>query len=221
MNAQPKPDVSGSLFEKLFGNPEFVEDLPVTETTLQNARIRAKVINLGDMFTSMVHVLRSDPMLPEPVRKMGALMWDLVGHRVTPVACGPNVASMHFYVEIPKQGKSVACIMCPPNWMDLVEKDVFMQFGALVSIGSQARDYYNKRMTDGREAVISRAYALEAEYLHSIQSHPWVGWFKPNDYQQHVMKEYPKGLASLKPGLWYESKPFQDQQHEGKKQTGS
>lgn len=210
MNIPPPPkiDVSGSLFEQLFGKAEYVEDLPSTETTPQIARIKAKVTNLGDMFSSMVHVLRSDPMLPDKVREMAALLWDLVGHRITPVACGPNVDSMHFYMEVPKEGKPVACIMCPPKWVEMTEKDPFMQFGALVYTGSQARDYYNKRYYDGYQSIQKRSLAFEAEYLHTIQNHPWVNWFKPNEYQQKVMAKFPKGLASLDSALWYESKPF-------------
>ena len=89
-----------------------------------------------------------------------------------------------------------------------------MQFGAIVYTASQARDYYNKRLTDGPDVVHKRSLAFEADYLHSIVVHPSVSqaMFKPNEYQQKVMQMYPKGLGSLDVVLWYESKPFKNAQ---------
>jgi hypothetical protein len=201
----PKIDTTGSLLEKFFGETVCVEDLPPTDDLVRKTK------NLGDTFTEMVDVLRSDNLQPEKIRQLGALLWCLVGSRITPLACGPNLPSLHFWAE-KKSEKSLACIMCPPTWMQMVKKDPFLQFGGLVFVGSQARDYYNgklDRQSDG-PLVMERSRAFEAEYLHFLASCDFdVPIFMPNDYQKEVMKRYPKGLASLDPGLWYESKPWE------------
>lgn len=201
----PKVNTKGTMFEKLFGEPLHIEDMPATETTPEHARFRSEVIAAGDMFTRLAHVLRSSQELPEEINKLASLMWDLVGHRITPVAIGPDVVAIHFYAEIPKQGQPVACILCPPKWLHMVEADPIMQFGALVFAGSQARDYYNERLAWDGKAVHSRSRAYESEFLHCVmEKYP----FTPNDYQKKVMEDFPKGLASLEAKFWYESKPF-------------
>ena len=177
MNANPpKIDVSGTVFSKVFGRAEYVEDLPGEETAPEIAKIRSQCLEIGNVFTSMVHVLRSDPGLPEKVRQLAALLWDLVGNRITPVAFGPEVDSIHFWAEVPSEkGKnSVGCIMIPHHWLTLVNKDPFMQFGAIVYTASHARDYYNKRLTDDQDVIHKRSLAFEADYLHSLVIHPQI-----------------------------------------------
>jgi len=212
---QPKVSTAGTLFGKIFGQPLHVEDLPESDTTPKMARLREKIILIGNSFTTFVDLMRRTPFLSERVRNLGKLIWGLVGNRVIPACIGPTPTGTIAFVGEGRGTKfekptivagRYGSFMVPDTWLDQLLKDPIMQFGGVVCTSSQARDYYNGRLSVDS---LKRSYAFEAEALFSIQQVE-AGW-QPNEYQQHIMQEYPQGTLSLPPGLWYESKPYLDQ----------
>jgi len=100
--------------------------------------------------------------------------------------------------------------------------------GALVYVGSQARDHWNLKLVEQMvrepehkqilvdapgvaigaietDPVMVRARGYESEFLH------WVKRNEPNfefnDYQRAIMKKYPGGLKSVPAELAYEGRP--------------
>ena len=211
---QPKISTAGTLFGKIFGQPLHVEDMPESETTPKMAHLRQKVIVVGNSFTTFVDLIRRTPFLSERVRNLGKLIWGLVGNRVIPACIGPTPTGTISFVGEGRGGdfekKTIekgryACFMVPDTWLDQLLQDPIMQFGGVVCTSSQARDYYNGRLSVDS---LKRAYAFEAEALFGVQK--VESEWQPNEYQCQIMKEYPEGTLSLPPHLWYESKPFVD-----------
>jgi hypothetical protein len=195
-----------SLIAALLGNAIHVDDIPKTDTTPKAAEMRRRGMATGELFTQVVHSLRSDSRISLKVRDMAALLWDLVEHRVTPVVL-TEMPSLYFVTQGSIAGASAGTILVPWNWIEMVRTDPQMQAGGAVNMGSQCRDFYNDKidflnMNEKKE----RAYCFEVEFLLTIQ-HDDPDW-KPNDYQSKIMRDFPRGLDSLRPGLWYESKPY-------------
>lgn len=203
-----------SVFRKVFGEPKYIDDLPSTECTVEAASAKSDAKLNERAFTETVALLGNPLLLYVPdVNKLMRVFWELVGQRHTPTACA-GVKSVHFYVEMRTAapdgqnrlggGVNIATVMVPWNWYKMFLEDPIMQGGALVFVASQARDYFTERIfdppIDGKNPTKMRALAAESQYLHHIPSSNW----KPNEYQQEVMNEFPKGLASLPPGVWYD-----------------
>lgn len=167
-------------------------------------------IQNSNLFTTMVDLLRNGTEVQNvEINKLGALCWDLVGNNICPFTM-TSVPSLSFWSEYnSKTQASVAFIMCPEKWIDLVKENHFMQFGAVVCAASKARDYWNRKLTSNEELMNSnkRGYAYEAEFLKFALSKEK---FKLNEYQLKVMNHYPNGLASLENSLRYESRPYPD-----------
>ncbi len=227
------PDIKGTLFEKLFGgNAKHVDSLPHGDPLKEQGQ------SVGDMYTSSVIALKNPMIFPNKrLNELGRLVWNLVHYRITHTIIHPGVKAMHFYGEAKGgplamqlfghdgnnrvgnglHGKFTAFFF-PENWVQMVDDDGVMQGGAVVFCGSQARDFYNENIDNpvvtpgfqGRSEVLERARAYEAEYLLVCKELSWKvgGDWHPNDYQQSILDEFPKGLASLAEGRWYESKPF-------------
>jgi hypothetical protein len=124
---------------------------------------------------------------------------------MTPTALS-NVDQVYFAAEITKTQKR-AVILCPADFWERAEKDVIYNGGALVFVGSQARDWYNDRMNkQNQQEVIDRARCYESEFLLLVKNRTLSG-YKFNEYQQSIMRDFPKGLQT-RPELMYESKPF-------------
>lgn len=59
MPRPPRINIEGTLLEKLFGPPSYIEDLSGRE----KERL-GDVVNMGRIFTSLVHSLRSSTEVP-------------------------------------------------------------------------------------------------------------------------------------------------------------
>ncbi len=215
---------AGTVFEKLFGASQHANDMG-------DDPFAVKAKTAADRFTDMVKFLKNPVTTPvTSLRTLGHLIWDMVHYRITHTAMFSGINAMHFYGELAGQKRNPAfshipapngkftIFLLPENWLEMVDQDAIMQLGGLIFCGSQARDFYNEKYGDlaaktgeTHSPAVRRAAAFEAEWLmycRGIQETSKAEWH-PNDYQKSIMADYPKGLASLPPELWYESKPFE------------
>jgi hypothetical protein len=183
-----------SPLEEFFGEPVQAESLPPTDDMFFRGKEASEII------TSMVQTLCHEQFIPSPrLNDLGDLLWGLIGNKMVPTALG-DVPMICFAAQ-----RDAAIIMVPVDFVERVKTNPVYNFGGLVFTGSQARDYYNRRLKPP-EDVLKRAYAFEAEMMLACRK---IGTLQPNEYQQKVLNDYPKGLDSLDPALWYESKPFE------------
>lgn len=190
--------VVAELMAAFIKGGERVEKMP------EGDPLRAKGMRLGDRFTEGVAMLRG---FPNPdLRTLMAMVWDIVGNRVVPIALGPEVPSLTFGAMGSKE-KPDGIIFIPHNWEAMIEEDPVCQLGALVFVGSQAVDFYNGRIAIDPKALMDRARANEAEYLVTIRES--APDHKMNDWQKKMLEEFPEGLRSegIKKHL-YKFKPF-------------
>jgi hypothetical protein len=161
----------------------------------------------ADYFTFAVDMLRKAFPNPE-IAKLAALEWEMVGNQMTPVALTDQVPTLSFASLGRREGSGIKglnpAVLVPMNWHEMCNENPIYQLGAVVFVGSQIRDYYNEKIFE-RE-VVARSFAYEAEYL--ITMREIIGELKTNAYQDKVLKNYPAGLASLPPGVQYQSKPW-------------
>ena len=174
--------------------------LPTVQDKDLEGPAKAHAKSIADSFTSGVDFLRSS-FPNESIRSLMALVWDLCGSRIVPLAMGPQVPGLSFG----KMGVN-GVIFAPDNWVSQIQADALYQMGAIVFVGSQAVDFYNGLMSTKEEArkVLFRARLYESEYLRTLQG---IEGHSFNPYQQAILHEYPEGLASA-PSLVYTSKPF-------------
>jgi len=170
---------------------------------------RGKLV--GDSVTAIIDILRNPSLTPcRRVNALAALQWDLIGSLMVPTALA-DVPQVHFGAHVSNDEKAV--ILCPMDFYESIKKDFIFCAGAMVFVGSQARDWYNDKLAwiddegvhDGREEVANRARAYEAEWLLFIQSLD-IG-YEFNEYQQKIVEDSPEGLDSH-PELIYDSKFF-------------
>jgi len=151
-------------------------------------------------FSDLVDVMRQNKWLPLPsINALMTLLWRVVGNHIAPVAINPNVPTLSFWCEFRSVDPiaSLAVIMIPDNWHDMLVEDAHMQMGAMVFAASQAKDYWNHKFSppNAKKEIHDRAWSSEAELLHYF-AHTAPD-FKPNDYQNKIMDKYPKGIASI------------------------
>lgn len=180
-------------------------------------------------FNALVDFLRNREKLPDPdINRLTTLLWRLVGSKIVPTAAIPdndNIRSLSFivqkispknipvlkqqgypencFLEFIELGSYTGCIILPDNFPELFNEDPAMQMGAVVFIASQVRDYITGRlMTENPPLWKERAYAYEAQLISDLlkMAQEQGKVFQPNDYQQEILRAYPKGLASLPGG---------------------
>ncbi len=182
----------------------FFKDVKHESELATDDPLRVQGRRLGDLFTRSVDFLRT--RVPNPaIRTIAVVLWDLVGHKVVPIAIGPRVDSVSFLAS--KEGSNLkAQIILPLHWEEMCQKDPLMQFGAVLVNGSRAVDIYNGK--DDFDEMHRRAIMYEAEFLITFRRDAPPIW-EPNEYQRSVLKEFPEGINSEKAkGLFYESRPF-------------
>jgi hypothetical protein len=173
---------------------------------MENNSEKEKNLVICSLFTLMVDYLRNPKNVPNSeINKLAALFWDLVGNKICP--CGvTNVSSLSFWGEYKGESKeTVAFIFCPPNWLEMVQNDLTMQFCAIISVASKAKDYWNRKYVGFNETLENsqkRAYSYETEFLSILDQRHEL-----NHYQRSILKEYPQGMRSVV-NLHYESRPY-------------
>ena len=188
---------SQALLAALIDNdPDFVETLADDDPR------KASGVAVGNLVTQTVGGLRD--LFPNRwINDLMGIVWDIIGRRIVPAAVGPTATpsmAVHGYKAI---------ILLPQTWPAMMAQDPIMQVGAMVFVGSQARDFHRGliRSIAGSEMAKMRAKAYEAEYLKTCLSLS-IGSPTFNEYQREVLAMFPNGLTS-RPDLAYESGRFQ------------
>lgn len=186
-------DEQSFLFEKFFQDRKTLEQMGQELGTDNPEFIKNKLMETE--FSELVDVMRNPEHLPLPsINALMTLFWRLVGNKISPVAMTDAVPTLSFWAEI-RGGRTLAFILCPIKWYEMLREDPHYQMGALVFAASQSKDYWNHQMLPHtRKAVKDRAWSSEAELLlYFARTSPK---FKPNEYQQKIMQEYPLGIKS-------------------------
>lgn len=167
----------------------------------KDSPVRQLAESISNVFSEHVDFLRSQ--VPNKViRELGALLWELVGHRVTRIAIAPEVKTLSF-LGYRDAGVRRGQILVPEAWVSMVIVQPLVQMGAVVNMGSKAIDIYNDRLDN----IHNRALAYEAEFLHTLLRDAPAAPL--NDYQKEVIRDFPQGIesADIKNSI-YKSKPF-------------
>lgn len=176
--------------------PQHIDSL-ATEVGLDNP-VYLKHKLMESEFSDLVDVMRQYKWLPLPtVNKLMTLLWRIVGNKIAPVAMNPKIPTLSFWCEI-QRNRSLAVIMIPDNWHDMLVEDSHMQMGALVFAASQAKDYWNHKFaptTISKQEIHDRAWSSEAELLHFFAR--TAPDFHANAYQNKIMERYPNGILSV------------------------
>jgi hypothetical protein len=159
----------------------------ITELSPDNT-FRQKTERSVALFTEGVRIIKE--MGNPRLSTLAETVWDLFHYKYLPLVYGMPVPTLFFAVTTSQE----AFVLIPEDWIVAVETEPIMQLGAIVFIGSQVVDWYNKRLPlESAEMIRQRAHAYEAEYLR---------WFVDesalNGYQKAVLSEFPGGFdASL------------------------
>lgn len=149
---------------------------------------------IGKRFTEGTAFLKS--AFPNPkINKLMSLTWDVVGNKIVPLAIGPDVPSL----GVATMGAGLASksmIFAPHAWVKMIEEDPVGQMGAIVHVGSQVVDAYNRRVLGETRASAERAKAWEAEFLLTVSEMGRGGPWRPNPYQAEILSRYPSGVSS-------------------------
>lgn len=181
------------LFEQVFKD---IKNLAKMEENEGEDNAEVKKLKLTESeFSDLVDVLRQNKYTQLPsINALLELFWRLVGNKISPLAM-TNVKSMSLWAECRGNNDSVAFVLIPFNWHDMLVADPFMQMGAMAYTASKAKDYWNYKFVPGSEQVIEdRARSYEAELLHFFSKN--APKFVANDYQKEIMKHYPDGMMS-------------------------
>jgi hypothetical protein len=166
-------------------NAERVENLPKDDP------LRVTAQAMGDTFTVGVATLK---MFPNPVvRDLASMVWDILGHRIVPIAMGPNVPTLTIAVH-GNPALPQAILFVPHRWCEMVKEDPCYQLGAITFVGSQAVDLYNGRIAHESKEAIKRARAYEAEYLRTVREQ--LPGMKFNEWQEDCLSDFPAGIAT-------------------------
>lgn len=159
-----------------------------------------------DEFTDLVVYLSNSKYISSPsITDLMRLFYNLVGSKKTPVGMTESVESLSFYLEKMKEA-SIAFVLMPFAWSQILRNNPFLQMGAMVFVASQCKDYWNNRLTvDTKQVILDRAMAHEAEVLHLFQKN--FTNFDPTEYQKSVMQKFPSGLNDCT--SLYDGKPFE------------
>lgn len=170
-------------------------------------------------FTELVDRLRNPQIVKcPPINDLMTLLWRLVGNNICPASIMPVIPSLSFWGEIRGSGGVetwFATIICPGKWMEMLKEDIYMQLGAMVFNASKARDYWNRKLPGynaTEKDILERSYTYETEFLNYLKREDPA--FTPNKYQSQVLEKFPQGLASARPGLHYEGRPFPTRREE-------
>ena len=181
------------LFEKLFRHQK-IEDLGESDLYKKSKLMETE-------FTNLVDLMREERYLPLPsINNLVTLLWRIVGNRIAPVAMAQSVSTLSFWCEMQQKNgvpRSIAIILMPENWHDMLVKNPHEQMGAIVFAASHAKDYWNHKFLPPNTPIEAkeRAWSNESELLHYFSRN--VPNFKPTEYQFHIMQKYPLGTKSV------------------------
>ncbi len=158
-------------------------------------------------FDGLVDFLRDPKEFPnQEINKLVTLMWRSIGNKFIPVAIDTKGSLSTFsFLATVQDGKDSGMFILPRTFVDRVREDIVMQTGAVVYMGSQARDFYTGHIRDSKTDIQARALAFEADTLLTLQNMAKMEHqpMQLNQYQQQVLAQFPQGLRSLDERLNY------------------
>lgn len=154
----------------------------------------------GKSFTIIVDMLRKD-FPDQRIRDLASDLWNLVNNMIVPTVMIPNfkyTQSISFMALGSKDGTTAknGSIIVPVEYYKLIRSNPIMAAGGVLFVASQARDYWNGKLSDP-DAVVKRSKAYEATYLHLVLKMPLASNYTPTSYQQDIIKAYPGGLDDI------------------------
>lgn len=183
---------------------------------------------VSDYFTASVAYLsnRSDD---QAIQNVGRETWLMVANRRTNVLMTTNMAVAAMALGVPAEQASrfitrntephvlfmankqknvieeLAYVLMPPEFILKANASPCEALAAMTFISSQVRDLAHGRLTIDPQHLVSRAYALEAQFLLNVLEKEKK--IEMGEISKDVLKKYPKGIASLPKGVWYNSRP--------------
>lgn len=155
------------------------------------------------VFDRSVDLLCLPRVLAHPeINRLATLFWRLIGNKNIPLIWDQQGLPSFQIIGTVLDQEQRACLLMPYQWLNLVREDPVLQLGGIVNMASQSRDFYLHRF-DAHTS--ERAQAIEAECYHTLEivhTREQIHWYW-NEYQRRIMVQYPQGLASLAPGIWY------------------
>jgi hypothetical protein len=163
-------------------------------------------------FDQYIDFLRDPDRFPNSeVNKLTTLMWRLIGNHDIPITLNldQKVPTMSFMIVGDRISQAPVFIL-PTDFVGKIQENPAMQLGAIVFCGSQARDFWVGKLIKRRsirkvENTIRRAYAFEADTvltLKKLMEESGVE-LELNDYQNHLINQFPNGLNDLEDWLHY------------------
>jgi hypothetical protein len=191
------------IFKYAFADQRFMED---------DDPLKAHMDNIVAMFDALVDTLREPKSFPNPrINELVKLMWRLIGNQFIRVALNTEVGDRMPGAAFSLLGNRQvheAIIWLPTQYAQMCVQDRIFHMGGICFNASQCRDFYNGKILEngGQQLTQQRALAYEAEFLHTMAQSEQ---FKPNDWQQKVLENFPNGIASVQ-NLLYKPKKFMD-----------
>lgn len=148
-------------------------------------------VRSGGEFRTIVEHLRE---LGSPhLRELGDYALQVFHHGHVKMAVGPGIRSLQF-ASVYLGSATRAMVLCPALWTETVKEEPLAQFGAVISMASQAADYYNGRTAprggacDEPRTVVERARSYESEFLAMLR--PGL----LDDRQRRILMDHPGGF---------------------------
>jgi hypothetical protein len=144
------------------------------------------------LFTSGVATLRMMKILPV-ISDLMANVWDIYHYRHVVLGMGPNVPTLCFAI-VEKNKMLQALTFAPYVWPEMIEADSSHELGSIITVGSQAVDFYNNKILSFDDSKVSkeRSLSYEAEFIHMLARNGHT----LNEYQKGVLSKYPNGFDS-------------------------
>jgi len=164
-------------------------------------------------FDACVDFLRNPNSFPnQEINKLTTLLWRLIGNKEIPLVLDQwGFPELSFFYE--RRGYlTTSLLILPVDFLRQVNENPIHQLGAIVFNASEGRDYYTCKITGKNKPEIERrARGYEAEALLTLQKmaeeeRVTIEW---NPYQLEILRENPRGIASLPRNLVYSTPNWQ------------
>jgi len=171
------------------------------------------LIKTDKAFDACVDFLRDPNSFPnQKINQLVTLLWRLIGNQEIPLVLDKwGIGEMSFVV-LGNSLQQVPFFILPVDFLRQVNENPIYQLGSIVFNASQGRDYYTGKITGKNKPEIQRrARGYEAEALLTLQkmAEEEGATIKWTPYQLEVLRENPRGIASLPRHLVYSTPVWQ------------